>query len=158
MSTRLYTDVELTELRSMLKRVNNPGARWLDKPKVNPVYRQRGFRVSGQQDEEMRFFVYQRQNLADETDFSCGILYLPLGGPSLMLARYNGPSHRHGIIAYRPHVHHASERAISAGRKAESEAEETDRFASLEGALYCLIQDFGLTGINAQPDEPRLFP
>lgn len=24
--------------------------------------------------------------------------------------------------------------------------------------LPCLIQDFSLTGIHAQPDEPRLFP
>ena len=54
-------------------------------------------------------------------------------------------------------LHRASERAISAGRKPESEAEETDRFETLEGALACLIEDFNVSGLTARPDEPRLF-
>lgn len=103
-----------------------------------------------------RFEVYQRQNLADENDFSCGIAYLPHGRPPLTLARYNGPSHPHGEITYLPHIHRASEQAMAAGRRPESEAEETDRFSTLEGALACLVEDFSLTGLDAQPDQPRL--
>ena len=157
MKTRLYTEEELAELRSMPKRVTNPGARWGDKPKARPAHRQRGYQISGQQqDKEARFEVYQRQNLTDGSDFSCGIAYLPPGSPPLTLARYNGPSHPHREIAYQPHIHRASEKAIAAGRKPESEAEETDRFSTLEGALACLIHDFNLSGINAQPDQPRL--
>ena len=75
----------------------------------------------------------------------------------MTLARYNGPSHQHGDILYRPHIHRATARAIAAGKRAEREAEETDRFETLEGALACLIQDFHLTGIDAQFDHPRLF-
>ena len=158
MNTKLYTDSEIITLRSMPKRITNPRARWLEKPRGRPAHRQRNFQASGQQDEEARFSVYQRQNLNDDSDFSCGITYLPPGGPSLTLARYNGPSHVHGNIAYRPHIHRASERAIAAGRKPESEAEATNRFETLEGALACLMEDFNLTGLNAQKDDqPRMF-
>ena len=158
MSARLYTDEELAELRKVPKQVANPGARWSDKPKIRPGHRQRGFQASAIEDEETRFSIYQRQSLVDESDFSCGISHLPPGGPSLTLARYNGPSHEHGDIAYRPHVHRATERAIASGKKPESAADETNRFETLEGATACLIEDFNLTGIRAQRDRPRLFP
>ena len=158
MSTRLYTDEEIEGLRSVPKRVSNPGARWLSKPKLNPGHRQRRYQAAGEADEETRFSIYQRENLNDDLDFSCGISYLPHGGPSLTLARYNGPSHEHGDISYRPHIHRATERAIASGKKPESEAEESTRYKTLEGAMACLIEDFNLTGIKAQHDRPRLFP
>ena len=106
--------------------------------------------------DEARFLVYQRQNLEDAHDFSCGIAYLPRGAPPLTLARYNGPSHEHGDIVYRPHIHRASESAIGAGRKAESDATETGRFESLEGALACLVEDYDVSGLDVQHDTPRL--
>ena len=157
MNTRLYTDQEIDALRSLPKQVTNPRARWLDKPKSRPGHRQRSFQARGPQGQETRFSIYQRQNLEDEKDFSCGISYLPPGDLPLTLARYNGPSHEHGDIAYCPHIHRASERAIAAGRKPESEAKETDRFETLEGALACLLEDFNLSGLTAKPDHPRLF-
>ncbi len=155
-NTRSYTEKELNALASMPKRVTNPGARWTDKPKLRPVHSQRIFQAEAQPDQEARFSVYQRQNLADPSDFSCGISYHLPGAPPLTLARYNGPSHEHGDIAYRTHIHRASERAIAAGKKPESEAEETNRFQTLEGALACLIEDFNLAGLRAQRDNPRL--
>ena len=156
MQTRIYTEDELMKLRSMPKRVTNPKARWLDKPKPRPAHRQRGYHASGQQDDDARFEIYQRQNIPDENDFSCGIAYLPPGSPPLTLARYNGPSHIHGEIAYRSHIHRASEKAMAAGRKPEWEAEETERFSTVEGALACLIDDFKLSGLDARHDQPRL--
>ena len=36
-------------------------------------------------------------------------------------------------------------------------AEETARYQTLEGALACLIEDFSLSGIRANPDQPSLF-
>ncbi len=74
----------------------------------------------------------------------------------MTLARYNGPSHWHGNIFYRPHVHRASQKAISEGLKPESEATETDRFRTLAGALSCLIDDFNLCGIKSEADHPEL--
>ena len=132
----------------MSKRVTNPGARWLEKPKVRPAHRQRSFQLIGTSDREDRFLIYQRQNLMDRHDFSCGIAYLPRGAPQLTLARYNGPSHEHGDISYRPHIHKASERAIAAGKKAESGAAETSRFESLEGGAR--LPRGGLRGDWAQ--------
>ena len=157
MTIKLYTDEELNELRDISKRVTNPGARWLKKPTHNPGHHQKSFRVLSEQDENLRFEVYQRQNIQDEQDFSCGIAFLPPGGSRLTLARYNGPSHQHEDIFYRSHIHRATAKAISAGKRAEHEAEETSRYETLEGALYCLIKDFNLTGIVAKEDHPRLF-
>ena len=156
MNSKLYPETELDALRSIPKRITNPGARWLEKPKGRPAHQQRSFQASGGQDAEARFLVYQRQNLVDASDFSCGIAYLPRGAPPLTLARYNGPSHEHGDIVYRTHIHRASEKAIAAGRKAESDATESDRFESLEGALACLMEDFNVSGLKAQLDTRRL--
>ncbi len=153
MTSKLYSDEELDTLRSMEKRVTNPGARWVAKP----GHRQRNFKVDGVGDDATRFEVYQRQNESDEDDFSCGIAYIPLGGRRLTLGRYNGPSHIHGSISYQPHIHRATAAAIAAGRKPESEADDTDRFTSLDGAFRCLIEDFRLGGITPPaPDHPRL--
>ena len=146
MVTKLYTEAELDALRSTPKRITNPGARWLEKPKARPAHRQRSFQAAGEDQAEERFLVYQRQNLDDASDFSCGIAFLPRGAPPLTLARYNGPSHEHGD----------SEKAIAADKKAESDAAESDRFESLEGALACLMEDFNVSGMRAQPDTRRL--
>ena len=151
MVTRLYSEDELEELRTMSKTVSNPGARWVDKP----GHRQRNFQVTA--DDETAFAIYQRQSLNDVHDFSCGIAFNPQRGTRLTLARYNGPSHIHGEIEFRPHIHRATARAIATGKKPESEAEETDRFTTLDGALGCLLEDFRVGGIE-QPalDQGRL--
>lgn len=154
MNVRLYTKAELEGLRAMPKRVTNPGARWSGKPKAGPAHRQRNFQAVGGSDGDVRFSIYQRQNLADESDFSCGVAYLPRGGSPLTLARYNGPSHAHGDIAWRAHIHRATEEAIAAGGKPERQAEETDRYGTLEGALACLVEDFSLSG--SEHDQPKL--
>ena len=156
MNIRLYTKAELEELRVLPKRVINPGTRWSNKPKARPAHSQRNLHAVGQQDQAIRFHIYQRQSLADENDFSCGITYLSHGGPSLTLARYNGPGHVHGAISYRPHIHRATEEAIAAGGQPEREAEKTDRYGNLEGAFACLIEDFSLAGIAAGCDQLRL--
>ncbi len=157
MTTRLHTDEELDVLRAMRKQVTNPGARWSEKPAGAPVHRPRSFKARGADDGESRFEVYQRQNIRDSADFSCGIANVSLDGSRLTLARYNGPGHEHGDILYRPHIHRATAGAIASGKKPEHQAEETDRFGTLEGALACLIDDFNVVGLLASRDKPRLF-
>ena len=157
MITRLYTDGELEALRTMRKRITNPHARWLEKPTARPAHKQRMFRVSDAKSEDMLFSVYLRQSLLDQYNFSCGIQYHPKGGKSLMLARYNGPSHRHGDLVYCPHIHKVAESVLAAGRRPDSEASRTDRFATFDGALYCLVQDYNISGIETRCDQPRLF-
>ena len=117
---------------------------------------QRSFKARGGGDEQSIFEIYQRQNIQDEADFSCGIVHVALDGSRLTLARCNGSGHEHGDILYRPHVHRATEKAIASGRKPEREAKETDRYQTLEGALACLLEDFSIAGLRAEHDHPRL--
>lgn len=149
MTIKLYTTAELEALQQMPKRVTNPKARWSKKPEVRPSHRQRNFSARGDDDEMAEFQIYQRQNLNDEMDFSCGIIYRPRGAEKLTLVRYDGPSHVHGDIDFRPHIHRASERAIAMGKKPELEAVETDRFQCVEGAFACLVADFRVTGLDS---------
>ncbi len=153
MMLRLFTDDELQDLRSMPKRVTNPGARWI----VKPGHRQRNYKAVGGSDTPARFTIYVRENLEDSQDFSCGIVFKPHSGPGLTLARYNGPSHRHGKIAYKPHVHTATAEAIAAGRKPESEAVERNDYSTVSGALRNLLIDFNLSGLQIpDPDQGTL--
>ena len=94
--------------------------------------------------------------MQDEADFSCGIAHVSIDGSRLTLARYNGPGHEHGDIAYRCHIHRATAKSISSGKKPEREASETDRYETLEGASACLIDDFNVVGISGAHDVPRL--
>lgn len=54
-------------------------------------------------------------------------------------------------------IHRATAKAMVSGKKPEHEAEATDRFAMLEGALACLIDDFHVVGLLPLRDRPRLF-
>ena len=157
--TPRYSKSELDALERLPKKVTNPGARWLKKPSARPVHKQRIFQATGTSEDgrELRFSIYQRQSLGDQSSYSCGIAYLPPSGPRLTLARYNGSNHRHGDIRYRTHIHRATESAILNGRRPEHEAEETTRYSTLKGALACLIKDFRLSGIRTGPDHPSLF-
>ena len=151
MTVKLYDEDELTGLQSMAKRVTNPGARWHSKP----GHSQRNFQIVAGPEGETRFSIYQRRSERDASDFSCGIALLPLGGGRLTLARYNGPSHIHDEIKFQPHIHRATAQAIAAGKKPESEAEETDRFTTLDGAFRCLLDDFRVEGISRPELDQR---
>ena len=156
MPDRLYTKEELDTLCNMPKRIDDPDSCWSEKPVGAPSHWQRSFKARGGGDEQPIFEIYQRQNIQDEVDFSCGIAHVAFDGSRLTLARYNGPGHEHGDILYRPHIRRATERAIASGRKPEREAEETHRYQTLEGALACPLEDFRIAGLRAEHDHPRL--
>lgn len=145
------TDVELDELRTMQKLVINPQARWKEKP----GHRQRNYILEGGR---YQFELYQRQNSNDTRDFSCGLSVVKPDGTRLTLCRYNGGSHAHREISYRCHIHKATAAAMREGRKAEDHADETNRYRSLEGALFCLVDDCAISGLrDLQADEPDMF-
>ena len=152
MTDLLLSNDALDGLRLALKRVRNPGARWREKP---GQHRQRNFTAEAEGGAVYR--IYQRQNLNDERDFSCGLALVQRGGKPLTLARYNGSSHAHGEIRYRCHIHRATAEALAAGRRIDSYAEETDRYKTLEGALACLVADGAVQGVSAKLDERGLF-
>lgn len=157
MAGKLYSEEELSVLRNAPKRVTNPNARWSGNRPTCRSNRQRVFQARSET-ERGHYEIYQRENIRDPLDYSCGIVYLPLDGTRLTLARYNGSGHEHGDIAYRPHIHSATHDAIAAGARPEREAKATERYSTSEGALACLLQDFRVGGLKAKPDQRRLLP
>ena len=156
MTIRHYTADDLESLRTIPKKVTNPGTRWSAKPTDLPVHSQRSFKAVDTHNEQNRFEIYQRQNLLDNSDYSCGIAYVLLDGSRLTLARYNGAGHEHGDITFEPHIHRATEAAIASGRRPEREAEKTDRYETIEGALACLIRDYNVAGIEIAENQQTL--
>lgn len=152
MTDLFLSDDALKQLRSASKQVRNPGARWLEKP---GRHRQRNFNAVTE--DGAVYQIYQRQNLDDDLDFSCGLALVRRGGKPLSLVRYNGGSHVHGEIRYACHIHLATAEALVAGKKVDCYAEGTDRYRTVEGALACLIEDCGVEGLSAKHDERDLF-
>ena len=152
MDDQHLSNVDLNRLRSISKQVKNPGARWHTKP---GRHQQRNFTA---ETEDGSFYrIYLRQNLDDEKDFSCGLALVRRGGKPLSLVRYNGSSHAHGEIKFRCHIHRGSAEALAEGKKIDSQADETDRYRTLDGALACLIEDCGVQGLAGRHDEKDLF-
>ena len=110
MTEQLLSDDELEHYRTAPKRITNPRARWVAKP---GRHEQRNFEAVSEIDDRVRFRVYQRRNLDDERDFSCGLVLVGSGGRPLSLMRCNGANHRHGTIDFRCHVHRATAAAIA---------------------------------------------
>lgn len=156
MADTIYSQSDLDHYQRLLKVVKNPKARWHIKPKSRPSHRQKNHRVIVQDDKSILFGIYLRQSLEKEHDFSCGIRLILADGSSLVLARYNGSGHAHKEIMFKPHIHMATEETIASGKGADSHAEETDRYETLEGALACLTDDFMVSGMKAHHDAPKL--
>ncbi len=148
------TDDELNHLRTVSKLVSNPRAKWKEKP---------GHQLNYLLDRGSQSFdIYLRQNTLDALDFSCGLLIIKPDRTSLTLCRYNGSSHLHHDshchINYQFHIHLATELAILSGKKPEHFAKPTNRYTTLRGALYCLVRDCSVSGLEKTiPDEPDLF-
>jgi len=167
MSEIILTDEQIEHLLSTPKRATTPNARW----KTQRGSRQRNYDLESE-DGNLQFSLYLRQNLRINESYSCGLLYLHQGGDKVTLARYNGSDHPH----YNPldgtradcccHIHRATERYMSIGRKAEHYAESTDRYRDLHGALRAITEDCKISGIrlasasaaddNDETDEQQL--
>ena len=155
------TDERIFELLTMAKRIRNPQAR-IKKIEGRDQF---NYIVKCDNDAEHEFEIFSRQNTRAgmEDDFSCGLSWLAPNGESLMLCRYNGSSHSHPnrieneVLGYVCHVHKATERYIRANRKPEGFATETNRYYTLKGAMHCLISDCNISGLETEPDMPKLF-
>lgn len=143
---------EIDGFRKALKNVENPKARWIEKP---GRHEQRNY--IAETADGSRYRIYQRKNIDDKKDFSCGLALLRKCGKPFTLVRYNGSNHPHGDIHYRCHIHRTRAEAIIAGIKIDSFAEKTDRYRTMEGAWACLLDDCKVVGLTAQYDHPELF-
>ncbi len=100
-------------------------------------------------DEGSEFRVIVRRSSSNPLDFSIILAYLvPNSNQVIRLRRYNGRSHHHSNPLEREdffdfHVHSATERYQLSGNREDTFAEPSDRYASLEEAIDCLMEDCG---------------
>lgn len=103
--------------------------------------------VTGAAGSEFRVIV--RRSSINPLDFSVILSYrVPNSNQSIRLRRYNGKSHPHSNPLERErfydfHIHTATERYQLTGNREDTYAEPSDRYASLEEAIDCLIEDCG---------------
>lgn len=102
--------------------------------------------ITGSKGSEFR--LMRRRSDLNPLDFSVILAYRAPGSNQLFrLKRYNGRSHEHsnrlerGAPFYDFHIHTATERYQQSGRREDSFAEPTNRYADIEGATKCLFDD-----------------
>lgn len=159
MGLEIITDELIEKLLNTKKVVENPKARkkrGLGNERVN-------YTLSDEEGNRFKLYLRQNYNRGMEDAFSCGLSYVLPSGETFNLIRYNGPSHDHPNklererLGYVAHIHKSTKRYLDETGKADGYAEATNRFSTLEGALYCLLNDCNITGITANPDQPSFF-
>jgi hypothetical protein len=156
MSVRL-TDAEIERFIRERKQLP-PDYRSLFHTKPKQGHQEQEFDLAG--DNGSRFRILLRQSSGNPFDFSAILALLPAAGPLFRLRRYNGKSHQHtnGIekqTFYDFHVHQATERYQDLGMREDTFAETTDRYADMEGAIRCMLNDCGF--VPPDDGQARLF-
>ena len=158
MAFESLTDSRIRDLLSMPKRVTNPMARSV----LDANHDKRDYVVESADGTE-RFRLFVRQNQTISEDFSCGLQWLPAGGESLILARYNGCSHEHPNrlegtkVSFVCHIHETTERYLQANLKPEGfAAARQAKYKTCEGALHQLVTDCNVGGLETKADHPEL--
>jgi hypothetical protein len=157
MAFESLTDERIETLLRMPKRVTNPTARNV----ADANHDKRDYVVESTDGAE-RFKLFVRQNKTISDDFSCGLQWLPAGGESLTLIRYNGSSHEHPNkleetkLNFVCHVHRATKRYLQANLKPEGFAAESTAYQTCNGALHALVVDCNIAGLETVSDHPEL--
>lgn len=152
------TDAQIMALIEEPKRVLNPASRERKEGK----HARRDFRVIGAASAQ-EFTLFTRQSLVIHSGFSAGLRWHAKSGEEIMLIRCNGPDHNHvnaierQRLPFQCHVHQASERYLTAGRRGEGYAVPSTAFKTLNGALRELMRLANITGLLIEADEPDLF-
>jgi len=122
---------------------------YLAKIQVRPKrgHRERELDLKGDDGDDFRIIL--RQSTINPLDFSVILAFRPPQSNVLFrLVRYNGKSHEHTntiekISFYDYHRHKATERYQQLGAREDTYAEATGRFANIQQAVSCLINDCG---------------
>lgn len=158
MSIETLSQAEIDELTTYQKRVINPSSR----PKTEGRHIRRDYQVASL-DGRHEFVLFTRQSTMIAENYSAGLRWRSKTGEEVILMRCNGPGHPHNNAIERTrfelhrHVHRATERYLAVGRKAESFAEVTDAYHTLDGALHHLLQLTSTSGLSTGPDETDMF-
>jgi len=148
------TDEKIESLINRPKWVKNAKAR---KKSTNGSERL-DYEIEDEDGHEYVLFYRQNSAIGMNDDFSCGLRWIAPGGNSLMLLRYNGPSHDHPNVlegsstGLQPHIHKATERYIDAGRSPEGYAEATQIYKTVSGALHAIVKDANIKGLETEAD------
>lgn len=150
MAFESLTDEFIENLISCRKQIMNPKAREV----IKPGHKQINYIVHALDESGHEFELFTRNNTEPgmEDDFSCGLLWSAPNGETLILCRYNGPSHNHrnqidkqslGLVC---HIHRATERYIKANKKPDGFAYQAEKYVTLKEAFHCLINDCCIEG------------
>ena len=158
MASDTLTDEQIAAFLNMPKRVENPNA----KARSEGSHLRRDFRVVST-DGLQEFALFTRQSLLLPQGFSAGLRWLAKSGDSVMLMRCNGSDHPHTNSIERDkfesvcHIHQATERYLTVGKKSEGYALPTKEYRTLNGALHHIARQSNIAGLKTEPDEPDLF-
>ncbi|WPQ37779.1 DUF6978 family protein [Achromobacter xylosoxidans] len=142
------SDEEIDQLLSMPKVVTNPRARM----KTLERQEQWDYNVESTTTED-KFALFVRQSTRLSASFSVGLRHLK-GEDSVTLMRCNGPSHPHRNhlederFGPHCHVHMATSRYLSVGKKDEGYAYITDAYTDVKGALGHLLSTCNVAGLT----------
>jgi len=144
------TDEQIRSLIEAPKELPDDYEAQLKKMSVRRKHKRSSLEIAS---ESGRFTIKLRQSTLNAFDFSAILGYhVPGSTRVFLLRRYNG-NHRHKNPLEKAvidgfHVHAATERYQTAGEDEETYAEATDRYATLDAALGCLLRD-----CNFRPPE-----
>jgi hypothetical protein len=136
-------DVEIQRLIRMPKRISEPPAKhW----RQDLAQRRKDFRLESIEGQES-FRAFARQSNVFPENFSIGLEYEPSDGSDpIILIRCNGPHGDYNRGAdpdhphFHPHIHIATESAISAGERAERIASRTNEFLGVKEAMQFFLR------------------
>ncbi len=158
MSLEGLTDEKIIELIACTKRVKNPSAR----EKTEGKHVRRDYQVLSD-DGRHEFVLFTRQSTIIPGSYTAGLRWKSRSGEDVILLRCNGNDHEHANplekhrFAGTPHVHQATERYISAGKKVETFAEPSSEYRTLSGALHHVMKLANISGLESEPDQRDLW-
>ena len=120
-----------------------------EKMKTEEKFLRRNCEVKDKDGNQYQIYIRQNKNISN--DFSCGLIRILSDGQAMNLMRCNGSSHNHKNflenenLGYVFHVHIATERYITAGKKSDGYAISTKKYTCLSEAYQYLLESCHIT-------------
>jgi len=130
------------------------------KDTIKAKHMERNYDVSSADGSNSYTLIFRQSTVIPE-NFSCGLIWHANPSNRVILTRYNGPGHPHSNpiedeqFELSCHIHRATERYVSIGRKAEHYAVKTDKYKNANDALICLMRDCNIAGFNISEENEK---
>ena len=158
MAADSLTDEQIAELITCQKHVERANSKLQPEGK----HLRRDF-IAKSMDERHEFVIFTRQSTIIPVSFSAGLRWKSRTGEEVILLRCNGSDHEHTNTIEAEkfsgtcHVHTATERYASIGKKIDSFARSESAYRTLDGALHHLTKLARISGLDTQADNLDLF-